>query len=45
MNGLSGEAAAGAHASAFTSASTFLGIMLDPMAGARGATAAAPAPR
>lgn len=42
MNGLSGEAAAGAHASAFTSASTFLGIMLDPMAGARGATAAAP---
>lgn len=42
MNGLSGEAATGAHASAFTSASTFLGIMLDPMAGARGATAAAP---
>ncbi|MCZ8317033.1 autotransporter domain-containing protein [Phreatobacter sp.] len=42
MNGLSGEAATGAQASAFTSASTFLGIMLDPMAGARGATAAAP---
>lgn len=42
LNGLSGEAATGAHASAFTSASTFLGIMLDPMAGARGATAAAP---
>ncbi|MDP3546695.1 MAG: autotransporter outer membrane beta-barrel domain-containing protein, partial [Phreatobacter sp.] len=42
MNGLSGEAATGAQSTAFTGASTFLGIMLDPMAGARGATAAAP---
>lgn len=42
MNGLSGEAATGAQASAFAGASTFLGIMLDPMAGARGATASAP---
>lgn len=42
LNGLSGEAATGAQVSAFTGASTFLGIMLDPMAGARGATAAAP---
>jgi uncharacterized protein with beta-barrel porin domain len=42
LNGLSGEAATGAQANAFGGASTFLNIMLDPMAGARGATAAAP---
>jgi hypothetical protein len=39
---MSGEAATGAQANAFGGASTFLNIMLDPMAGARGATASAP---
>ncbi|MBL8571675.1 MAG: autotransporter outer membrane beta-barrel domain-containing protein, partial [Phreatobacter sp.] len=42
LNRLSGEAATGASATSLTSASTFLGIMLDPMAGSRGGTAAAP---
>ncbi len=42
LNGVTGESATGAQSTAFSTASTFLGIMLDPMAGARGATAAAP---
>jgi uncharacterized protein with beta-barrel porin domain len=42
LTGLTGEAAIGAQSTSFSTASTFLGIMLDPMAGARGATAAAP---
>jgi uncharacterized protein with beta-barrel porin domain len=42
LNTLSGEAATGPQSTAFSTASTFLEIMLDPMAGARGATAAAP---
>ncbi|QCI63068.1 autotransporter outer membrane beta-barrel domain-containing protein [Phreatobacter stygius] len=43
LNGLSGEAATGTQASAMSVSSLFLNLMLDPMAGARGATASAPA--
>lgn len=42
LNALTGEAGTGAVATGITGASTFLGIMLDPMAGARGAMADAP---
>ncbi len=42
FNQMSGEAGTGAVATGLTGASTFLGLMLDPMAGARGATADAP---
>jgi uncharacterized protein with beta-barrel porin domain len=42
LNKMAGEPATGAQSTAFSTASTFLGIMLDPMAGARGATASAP---
>ncbi|MBN8945011.1 MAG: autotransporter domain-containing protein, partial [Rhizobiales bacterium] len=38
----SGEVATGTQQSAFNGASLFLNLMLDPMAGARGATASAP---
>ncbi|QCI67101.1 autotransporter domain-containing protein [Phreatobacter stygius] len=39
---VSGEVAAGTQQAAFNGASLFLNLMLDPMAGARGATASAP---
>jgi T5SS/PEP-CTERM-associated repeat protein len=42
MSTLTGEAGTRAGATGLTGASTFLGLMLDPMAGARGATADAP---
>ncbi|MCA0317767.1 MAG: autotransporter domain-containing protein [Proteobacteria bacterium] len=42
LDRLHGEAGTGAQSTSFSTASTFLGIMLDPMAGARGATASAP---
>ncbi|WP_170181846.1 autotransporter outer membrane beta-barrel domain-containing protein [Phreatobacter stygius] len=42
LSRLTGEAGTGAVSTGLTGASTFLGIMLDPMAGARGATANAP---
>ncbi|WP_170181705.1 autotransporter outer membrane beta-barrel domain-containing protein [Phreatobacter stygius] len=42
LNALTGEAGTGAVSSGITGASTFLNIMLDPMAGARGAMADAP---
>jgi uncharacterized protein with beta-barrel porin domain len=42
IGSLSGETATGTQSTAFSGSSTFLNIMLDPMAGARGATAAAP---
>ncbi|MBN8938351.1 MAG: autotransporter domain-containing protein [Rhizobiales bacterium] len=42
LNRLSGEAGTGVPSTALAGASTFLDIMLDPMAGARGAMAAAP---
>ncbi|WP_170181755.1 autotransporter outer membrane beta-barrel domain-containing protein [Phreatobacter stygius] len=44
LNGLSGEAATGTQTAAFGAASLFLNMMLDPMAGARGATAGGTAP-
>jgi uncharacterized protein with beta-barrel porin domain len=42
LDRLPAEAGTGAQSTSFATASTFLGIMLDPMAGARGATASAP---
>jgi uncharacterized protein with beta-barrel porin domain len=42
LNALTGEAGTGAVATGMSNASTFLGLMLDPMAGARGAMADAP---
>ncbi|MBN8941777.1 MAG: autotransporter domain-containing protein [Rhizobiales bacterium] len=42
LNALTGEAGTGAVSSGLTGASTFLNILLDPMAGARGAMADAP---
>jgi T5SS/PEP-CTERM-associated repeat protein len=39
---LTGEAGTGATSTGLTGASTFLGIMLDPMGGSRGGTASAP---
>lgn len=42
LGAISGEAGTGAVSSGLSGASTFLGIMLDPMGGSRGGTAAAP---
>jgi T5SS/PEP-CTERM-associated repeat protein/autotransporter-associated beta strand protein len=42
LNAMSGEAGTGAVATGLSGASTFLGIMLDPMGGSRGGTATAP---
>jgi uncharacterized protein with beta-barrel porin domain len=42
LGAMTGEAGTGAVATGMTNASTFLGLMLDPMAGARGAMADAP---
>jgi uncharacterized protein with beta-barrel porin domain len=42
LNAMSGEAGTGASATGLSGASTFLGIMLDPMGGSRGGTATAP---
>jgi autotransporter-associated beta strand protein len=44
LAGMSGEAATGTQNAAFGAASLFLNLMLDPMAGARGATAGGAAP-
>ncbi|MGL4286759.1 MAG: autotransporter outer membrane beta-barrel domain-containing protein [Phreatobacter sp.] len=44
LNSLSGEAATGAQTAAFGASSMFLNMMLDPMAGSRGATSGGAAP-
>ncbi len=42
LNALTGEAGTAPQSTGLTGASTFLGIMLDPMGGSRGGTASAP---
>jgi uncharacterized protein with beta-barrel porin domain len=42
LSAMTGEAGTGAVSTGLTGASTFLGIMLDPMGGSRGGTASAP---